>query len=40
MALDEDGETLPSDWYLRLAGEARKLYRGEIEPSDNLPIRP
>ncbi len=29
---------LPSDYYLRLAGEAGKLLRGEIPPSTKLPV--
>ncbi|MFI3316087.1 MAG: glycoside hydrolase family 71/99-like protein [Rikenellaceae bacterium] len=35
--IDNDG--LPSDWYLRLAGKAGELIRGEIKPSKSLPIK-
>ncbi len=38
--LDADGELLPSDWYLRLAGEADKALRGEIPLSPRRPIDP
>jgi hypothetical protein len=38
--LDADGVNLPSDWYLRLAGEAGKMLRGEIPPRNTLPISP
>ena len=31
---------LPNDWYLRLTGEGTKLLRGEIPPSEKLPIKP
>jgi hypothetical protein len=33
-------EGLPSDWYLRLAGEGGRLLRGERAISDELPISP
>jgi hypothetical protein len=36
--LDIDGYNLPSDWYLRLAGEAGKALRGEIPLSPELPL--
>ncbi len=40
LTLDEDGEQLPNDWYLRLSGEASKLLRKEIPITGNLPISP
>lgn len=40
LTLDADGETLPSDWYLRLSGETSRLLRGEIPARKDLPIRP
>lgn len=33
-------EGLPSDWYLRLAGEATKLIRGDIPLTEEIPISP
>jgi hypothetical protein len=38
--LNIDGEALPSDWYLRLAGEAGKMLRGETPLSSTRPISP
>lgn len=40
LTLDADGAELPSDWYLRLAGEITRMFRGEIEPDPNLPEAP
>ncbi len=37
LALDADGCDLPSDWYLRLAGDVARLLRGEIAPAKQLP---
>jgi hypothetical protein len=39
LALDADGERLPSDWYLRLAGAGGKMLRGEIPLSPEIPVR-
>jgi hypothetical protein len=38
--LDIDGTRLPSDWYLRLAGEANRMLRGEIPLQSTIPITP
>lgn len=40
LTLDADGITLPSDWYLRLAGEAGRMLRGEVAPSEKKPCTP
>jgi hypothetical protein len=40
LTLDADGENLPSDWYLRLAGEITRMFRGEIPPDPKLPEKP
>ena len=40
LALDADGLALPSDWYLRLAGEAQKMFKGEVALTDKIPITP
>jgi hypothetical protein len=40
LTLDADGATLPSDWYLRLAGEITRMFHGEIPPSAKLPGKP
>ena len=40
VALDADGVHLPADWYLRLAGAAGKMLRGEIPLSAKIPISP
>ncbi len=39
LALDQDGHSLPSDWYLRLSGAAMKMLSGQIPVSDQLPLR-
>ena len=40
VTLDADGESLPSDWYLRLAGAATEVLRGQRAPSTTLPFAP
>lgn len=35
--LNADGETVPSDWYLRLMGEASKMLRGERTLTATMP---
>lgn len=40
ITMDTDGECLPSDWYLRLAGEANKMLKGEIPLTSSIPITP
>jgi hypothetical protein len=38
--LNIDGQTLPSDWYLRLAGQASSMLRGDIPLQSQIPITP
>jgi hypothetical protein len=40
LTLDADGATLPSDWYLRLAGEITRIFHGEIPQQAELPKEP
>lgn len=40
LTLDADGIELPSDWYLRITGEASKMLRGDIPLTDQIPISP
>lgn len=40
VTLDADGQALPSDWYLRLAGETGRMLRGEVPATDTIPISP
>jgi hypothetical protein len=40
LTLDADGEKLPSDWYLRLAGEITRTFHGVVPASPNLPSNP
>jgi uncharacterized protein (TIGR03437 family) len=40
LTLDADGFTLPSDWYLRLAGEVTRVFRGQTPLSTALPSNP
>lgn len=37
LTLDADGADLPSDWYLRLAGEITRMFHGEIRPNPAMP---
>ncbi|MCU0782543.1 MAG: glycoside hydrolase family 71/99-like protein [Verrucomicrobia bacterium] len=37
LTLDADGYDLPSDWYLRIAGEITRMFHGEVAPTPNLP---
>jgi hypothetical protein len=37
LTLDADGAALPSDWYLRLAGEITRMFHGQKEPSEQMP---
>ncbi len=39
-ALDVDGESLPSDWYLRVAGQVNRVLRGDVPLNEALPISP
>jgi hypothetical protein len=40
LSLDADGESLSSDFYLRLGGAAGRMLRGEIPLTDEVPIGP
>ena len=40
LTLDADGRELPSDWYLRLAGEITRMFHGDIPPAADLPRNP
>jgi hypothetical protein len=40
LSLDADGTALPSDWYLRLVGEAANLFRGVYAWQPEKPIAP
>jgi len=40
LSLDADGNALPSDWYLRLAGEITSMMRGDIPFSQSITINP
>jgi hypothetical protein len=37
LTLDADGADLPSDWYLRLAGEVTRMFHGEIKADPKMP---
>ena len=38
LSLDADGIVVPNDWYLRLCGEAQKMFLGQIGLTDTIPI--
>ena len=40
LSLDADGYVLPSDWYLRLGGQATRVLHGELAPSEGMPLDP
>jgi hypothetical protein len=40
LTLDADGAELPSDWYLRLAGEITRMFHGDIKPDPRVPANP
>jgi hypothetical protein len=40
IVMDADGYKLPSDWYLRLTGEAGKMLRKQIGLTSTIPISP
>jgi len=40
LTLDADGFTLPSDWYLRLAGEITRIFHGQTVATSSLPTAP
>ncbi len=40
LTLDADGNKLPNDWYLRLAGEIGRMFRDEVHASSTLPKHP
>jgi hypothetical protein len=40
LTLDADGDHLPNDWYLRLAAEIGRMFRGEQSPSPKVPKHP
>lgn len=40
LTLDADGYDLPSDWYLRLAGEITRMFHGQIPATAKMPENP
>lgn len=40
LALDADGQTLPSDWYLQLAEYISRMFHGTVKPTPSMPITP
>ncbi len=39
VSMDADGLSLPNDWYLRLAGAATQMLRGDIPLTSDIPIQ-
>jgi hypothetical protein len=39
LTLDADGADLPSDWYLKLAGEITRMFHGDISPTQQMPLQ-
>lgn len=37
LTLDADGMILPSDWYLRIAGEITRVFHGQAKPTAKMP---
>lgn len=40
VSMDADGEALPNDWYLHLAGAATQMLRGNIPLTPGIPLNP
>jgi len=40
LALFQTYDGLPNDWHLRLTQTGRRTLRGEIEATEEIPIRP
>jgi hypothetical protein len=40
LTLDADGADLPSDWYLRLAGEITRMFHGDTGATPQMPANP
>lgn len=38
-SLDADGRSLPSDWYLRIAGAITRMFHGELAPQAEMPSK-
>jgi hypothetical protein len=39
LTLGADGDHLPNDWYLQIAQEVSKMFRGQIAPASKLPLK-
>src|SRR5262249_8600698 len=39
VALDAEGDGVPTDWYLRLAGAASQMIKAQIPPTRTIPIK-